>query len=258
MKTLIFDMDDTLIVEEPSAGAAFEIACGFAAERKGLDADELHKNIRRCCRKIWHNSPARPYCVDIGISSWEALWAQFHGDNENLRILADWASTYRRNSWRDALAECGVEDDGTLAAQLAEIFIRERRKIHIVYDDVVPVLEHFRQRCKLGLMTNGAPDLQRRKLEGSGLEHFFDTVVISGEVGVGKPDTRIFQIALDRLSAEPEAAAMIGNRLDSDIAPALELGMTAIWLNRDDQEADDSIIPTAEIPDLTKLKDILE
>lgn len=258
MKTLIFDMDDTLVVEEASAAVAFEAACGFAAETTGLDADELHKSIRKCCRKIWHKARARQYCIDIGISSWEALWAQFTGDNENLRILADWASTYRRKSWRTALAECGVDDDGTLADQLAEIFIRERRKIHIVYDDVVPALQHFKQTCKLGLITNGAPDLQRTKLEGSGLEHFFEAVVISGEVGVGKPDTRMFEIALDRLNAEPESTAMIGNRLDSDIAPALELGMTAIWLNRDAEDRDDSIIPTAEIPDLTKLKDILE
>jgi putative hydrolase of the HAD superfamily len=258
MKTLIFDMDDTLVVEEASAGVAFEAACGFAARETGLDAGELHESIRRCCREIWHKAPARQYCIDIGISSWEALWAQFTGEDDNLRILAAWASTYRRKSWQNALAECGVEDDGTLAEELAEIFVRERRKIHVVYDDVVPILEHFKQRCKLGLMTNGAPDLQRRKLEGAGLEHFFDTVVISGEVGVGKPDTRIFEIALHRLNAEPESTAMIGNRIDSDIAPALQLGIKAIWLNRDAENRDDAIIPTAEIQNLTKLKDILE
>ena len=156
------------------------------------------------------------------------------------------------------MAKCGVQDNGTLAEQLAEIFIRERRKLHVVYDDVVPVLEYFRPRCKLGLMTNGAPDLQRRKLDGSGLEHFFDTVVVSGEVEVGKPDTRIFEIALDQLNASPESTAMIGNRLDSDIEPALKLGMKAIWLNRDGKKANDSITPTAEIQDLTKLKEILE
>ena len=168
------------------------------------------------------------------------------------------APTYRKNSWQEALRQCGFGDDEILARELGETFIRERRKRHIVYDDVLPTLEHFRQRCRLGLLTNGAPDLQRAKLEGSGLGIFFDAIVVLGEVGYGKPDPRIFKLVLARLNAKPEAAVMVGNSLKSDVSPAKEIGMIAVWVNREGRVGDKFIVPNAEVADLTKLKDIFE
>ena len=168
------------------------------------------------------------------------------------------APTYRKNSWQEALRQCGFGDDEILARELGETFIRERRKRHIVYDDVLPTLEHFRQRCSLGLLTNGAPDLQRAKLEESGLGFFFDTIVVSGDVGFGKPDPRIFKLILARLNAKPEASVMVGNSLKSDVSPAKEIGMMTVWVNREGKVGDKSIVPNAEVADLAKLKDILE
>ena len=54
-------------------------------------------------------------------------------------------------------------------------------------------------------------------MEGAGILEFFDTVVVSTDVGVEKPDVRIFKIALERLSVKPLESVMIGNRLDTDI-----------------------------------------
>lgn len=53
MKTLIFDMDDTLVVEEDSAELAFRKACQFAKEKVGIDPEDLYDNIRETCRSIW-------------------------------------------------------------------------------------------------------------------------------------------------------------------------------------------------------------
>ena len=258
MMTLIFDLDGTLVVEEASAEAALRATCVLAQKHNGVNPEALYVRIRESCRTFWHESPVRQYCLSIGISSWEGLWAEFCGDDENLHILAEWAPTYRKNSWQEALRQCGFGDDETLAKELSETYVRERRKRHIVYDDVLPTLEHFGQSCRLGLLTNGAPDLQRAKLEGSGLGIFFDTIVISGEVGFGKPDPRIFKLALARLDTKPEAAVMVGNSLKSDMSPAMEIGMMAIWVNREGKVGDKSIVPNAEVADLTKLKDIFE
>jgi FMN phosphatase YigB (HAD superfamily) len=112
--------------------------------------------------------------------------------------------------------------------------------------------------CRHESILGRAADLQRAKLEGSGLGIFFDTIVISGEVGFGKPDPRIFKLALARLDTKPEAAVMVGNSLKSDMSPAMEIGMMAIWVNREGKDGDKSIVPNAEVADLTKLKDIFE
>jgi len=258
MTTLIFDLDDTLVIEEASAEAAFRATCGFASEKSGVNPDQLYANIRESCRAFWHDSPARSYCLNVGISSWEGLWAEFCGDDENLQILAEWAPSYRKKSWEEALRRCGREGDETFARELGEKYVRERRKRHVVYDDVLPVLKHLKQNRRLGLLTNGSPDLQRAKLEGSGFADYFDTVIVSGEVGFGKPDTRIFELMLDRLNATPDSAAMIGNSLKSDVAPALELGLMAVWVNREGKTRDNAIVPSAEVSDFAELENVFE
>ena len=253
IKTLIFDMDDTLVVEEASAEAAFRRVSQFAKEKAGIDPEGLYDSIRKSCRSIWYGSPVHPYCLNVGISSWEGLWAEFKGSDGNLQILSDWAPTYRRESWRQAILNCGHRASDELATELADKFVQERRKLHIVYDDVVPVLDKLKDRYKFGLLTNGAPDLQRRKLKGSGLTDYFDKVIISGEVGFGKPDPRIFELALERLGSTAGSSVMIGNSLKSDIIPAIEIGMTAVWVNRKRQTIDKPITPELTISDLSEL-----
>ena len=95
IKALIFDLDDTLVVEQASAEAAFIETCELVKIKYGINPHKLHNTVRDSCRKIWHQSPARQYCLDIGISSWEGLWAKFIGKNSELQILQKWAPTYR-------------------------------------------------------------------------------------------------------------------------------------------------------------------
>lgn len=255
-KALVFDLDDTLVVEKASAEAAFLTTCELAKSQYGIEPADLHATLRETCRRIWHASPVRAYCVEIGISSWEALWARFEGADESLRILREWSPTYRHDSWREALGRYGI-DDADLAHELAEAFPIYRRKLHIVYDDVRPVLEHFKRTFRLGLLTNGAPDLQREKIAGSGLAEYFDEIVVSGEVGFGKPNPRIYEAMLSRLAVTADEALMIGNSLDSDVQGAQAVGMKAIWLNRPGRTRDDTIVPDHEIASLTELMHLL-
>ncbi len=255
-KALVFDMDDTLVVEKASAEAAFLTTCELAKSRYGIEPADLHATLRETCRGIWHASPVRAYCVEIGISSWEALWARFEGADERLRILREWSPTYRHDSWHEALGRHGI-DDTDLAHELAEVFPIHRRKLHVVYDDVRPALGHFRRIFQLGLLTNGAPDLQREKIAGSGIAEYFDEIVISGEVGVGKPNPRIYETMLSRLAVTPDEVLMIGNSLSSDVQGPQAVGMKTVWLNRSGHPRDDTIIPDHEITSLTELMHIL-
>ena len=137
-----------------------------------------------------------PYCRRVGISSWEGLWCRFEG--EELDGLRRWAPEYRREAWRRALADQGV-DDRALAEELGERFGIERRARHEVFADVPAALAAAG--VPLALVTNGASCLQREKLAGSGLADRFDAVVVSGDLGVGKPDASVFRHALSLLGA---------------------------------------------------------
>jgi putative hydrolase of the HAD superfamily len=253
---LIFDLDDTLVVEEASAEAAFIESGELARDRYGLDPRELHTTLRRICRELWYAFPSHPYCKRIGISSWEGLWAEFTGPDPELKALRNWAPTYRCKSWQLALRGHGIDDPG-LAAELAETFPRLRRGKHVVYEDVPRVLEQLRGNYSLGLLTNGASDLQRRKIEGSGIAGYFDRVLISGDVGIAKPDRRFFEMMLSRMEARPETTLMIGNSLRTDIQGAQGARMLTVWINRSGSARDDAVVPDWEISSLDALSPIL-
>jgi putative hydrolase of the HAD superfamily len=257
IETLIFDLDDTLIVEEASAEAAFLETGELARTRYALDPGELHRAVRKTCREIWYAFPSHPYCKRVGISSWEGMWAEFAGEDPELKPLREWAATYRFESWRDALRSHDI-DDPELAAELAETFPRLRSRKHFVYPDTVQTLKQLSGTYSLGLLSNGAPDLQRTKLAGSGLSCYFDQVLISGEVGFGKPDPRVFRMILSRLGSTAEETLMIGDRLSTDVQGAHNAGIRAVWVNRSAESNDGSIAPEWEISILRQLVPILE
>lgn len=252
IKSILFDLDDTLVVEGAAADAAFLATCERAHEKHGIDPEALHQAVRYHARQLWRASTTITYCRAIGISSWEGLWARFLGSDPNLKRLRTWASTYRREAWFRALADHGVSDL-SFAEELSVIFPSERRARHTLFSDVADSLTHLRETYQLALVTNGAPDLQREKIQGANLARFFDTILISGEVGVGKPDCRIFGLALDALSASPSEIVMIGDSLTRDILGAQRAGLKGIWMNRSGSDATDQVTPDVQITNLSQL-----
>lgn len=256
IRNILFDLDDTLVIEEDSADAAFLTTCEHAHEKHDIDPEALHRAVRYHARRLWRASPTITYCRAIGISSWEGLWARFLGSDPNLKRLRAWAPTYRRETWFRALADHDV-NDMSFAEQLSDIFFVERRERHILFSDAKDCLTNLREVYQLALVTNGAPDLQRKKIQGANLTRFFDTILISGEVGIGKPDCRIFKLALDALDALPSETVAVGDSLTRDILGAQRAGLKGIWLNRSGNQVDDQITPDVQITSLSQLPEVL-
>jgi putative hydrolase of the HAD superfamily len=222
---LLFDLDDTLIAEEAAAVAAFAATARTVA---GVDVARLAIDARARAREMWRAAPTWPYCERIGISSWEGLWCRFQGDGDDVAALRAWAPDYRRDAWARALADQGI-DNPELAAELGERFGAERRARHETFADVPEVLEVVADH-PMALITNGAACLQREKLAASGLAGHFDAIVVSADLGIGKPDASLFRHALAALGADH--GVMIGDSLERDIDGALAAGLDAIWINR--------------------------
>lgn len=86
----------------------------------------------------------------------------------------------------------------------------------------------------LGLVADGRPGTYFNVLGHYGLDKFFDAWAISEELGVLKPDRRMFVHALERLGIGPEQYSrtlMLGNRLDRDVRGANALGMISVWID---------------------------
>jgi putative hydrolase of the HAD superfamily len=230
-RALLFDLDETLVVEEPAAVAAFEATARWGAARRDLDVASLAIAARSRARQLWRAAPTYDYCLRVGISSWEGLWCRFEGDEPDAHALRAWSPTYRREAWRLALADQGV-DDADLAAELGERFGTERRARHEAFEDVRAALGELRRSHTLALVTNGASCLQREKLGASGLGDYFDVVVVSAEFGVAKPDASIFRHVLSRIGSDAGRAVMVGDSLSRDVDGAIAAGLGAVWVNR--------------------------
>ena len=102
----------------------------------------------------------------------------------------------------------------------------------VPFPDAAPTLEALKRRgFRLGVIANQEPGTKAR-LDAWGLGRFFSVIAASAELGVAKPDREIFLRALELAGCEPEHAVMVGDRLDNDIRPAKELGMTTIRIRK--------------------------
>ncbi len=106
------------------------------------------------------------------------------------------------------------------------------KELERLYPGVESVLATLKGRgYRLGVIANQSPGTLRR-LEGWGIAQYFEVVMASAEEGLEKPDARLFRRALFAAGCRPEHAAMVGDRLDNDVAPARRLGMKAVWVRQ--------------------------
>jgi len=130
-----------------------------------------------------------------------------------------------------------------------------------VEPEVLATLERLRQAgYPMGLVSNITlqPDLMRADLERMGVGRYLDATVFSSEVGVRKPDPRIFQEALERLGVEPAETVFVGDRLYDDVSGAQAAGMRAVHTRQFRQEDDPDYAPDAVIGHLSELPEVLE
>ncbi len=117
------------------------------------------------------------------------------------------------------------DDPRAVAERFAELLGRQA----IPFPGAEGVVRALSERLPVTLLTNGITVIQRARLARSSIRRWLDSVVISQEVGVAKPDPRIFEIALDGLN--PREALMIGDGVRSDVAGANRAGVDVCWYN---------------------------
>jgi putative hydrolase of the HAD superfamily len=184
-------------------------------------------------RTLWRGSTFYPDFLELGFASWEGLWATFEGVHRRVQGVASWAESYRRDAWRAALEAGGLggRDADALADALSDRYIEGQRSGHPVLPGALDLLERLAAEVPLAIVTNGPPDIQRLKIEQAGIASYFSAVVISGEIGIGKPDPAVFGHALELLDVAPEHAVMVGDNWERDVMGALAAGVRPVWVS---------------------------
>ena len=228
IRAVVLDLDDTLIEEEATARSSLRSAVALAA---GIDPAHGEQVVLACARQLWRTGPHHQVCLELGIASWEGLWATFEGCHARLEGLRNWAPGYRRAAWQAALAQLGIAG-ARMAEAVADAYVSRQRRGHPLIPGADEVVPYLAGRYRLGLLTNGPSDIQRLKLEQTGLADHFAAVVVSGEVGSGKPNREVFLQVASELGVSPDEAVMVGDSWDRDVVGAQGAGIAAVWVAR--------------------------
>lgn len=149
----------------------------------------------------------------------------------------------------------GVNDQ-----QLADTFCREAlsripTKGHLV-PGAVELLEYLRPRYNMYILSNGFKELQSRKMQTAGIDKYFDALILSEDIGVNKPDSRLYEYAMQKTASKPEESLMIGDMFDTDIVGAANFGIDSIYFNPKGKTGH-PFTPTYEVTRLLEIKEIL-
>lgn len=154
---------------------------------------------------------------------------------------------------------------GWLVADKVEAERMQRVLLNDIYDKVKTnisesrrVLSELKKNHRLGLVTNFYGNMSV-VLEEFDLSSYFETVTESAVVGVRKPDSHIFNIAVKSMEVRPENVVVIGDSYTKDILPAHELGCHTVWLKGEGWTSEEPTTCVADynIKNLVELRPIL-
>lgn len=148
--------------------------------------------------------------------------------------------------------ECVGHADDTLAAELNALYLKHRFEDTELYPDVIPALDALDSDLSIGLLSNG-----NGYPECCGLQERLSFFVFSQDVGVEKPDRRMFLAACEKAGCTPRELVHVGDSLETDVAGANRIGAISVWLNRNGRQNVSDLVPDFEIRSLIELADVL-
>lgn len=149
--------------------------------------------------------------------------------------------------------EVGIDE---AAEPWAERFLDFLAEGSALLPGTLTTLQRLAQHAQLAVLTNGLTRVQRPRLEHSGLAPLISALVVSEDVGVGKPDPRIFEaMNLAMGSPERERVLMVGDRYETDIQGGQNYGWDTAWLT--DTLPADLAPPTRQLRRIEDLADWL-
>ena len=223
-KTLLFDLDDTLL----DFGATEDAA--------------LHKLFAE--QHIELTPEIKTYYKELN----DRLWQEFElGKLEREEVV---------NSRFTLLFEhYGLNVDGAVLEERYRTFLAEG---HQLIEGALELIQDLYEQFDLYVVTNGESNTQYKRLKDSGLERYFKDVFISEAVGQQKPKKEFFDYVFSKIeNFDRERALIVGDSLTADVTGGHNAGIDSCWINIRGKKNDTKVIPTYEIKKLKELYQIL-
>ena len=190
----------------------------------------------------------------------EQLWNEFEGGRISqaelrterfARLLAGLSRPSKPSG--ESPPPAGMPEGRRLVAALSRHYLESLGRKGYLLPFARRVLARLSASASLALLTNGIPQVQRQRLAASAIAPYFKAIVISGEVGLAKPDPRIFHLAVKRLGMPSAGILCVGDSPSSDIRGAHLAGLASCWFSRGADE-----YPAEEPPPDYRIRDLRE
>jgi len=206
-KAILFDMDDTIVAWDMVSDKTWRSVCDRMAPETGkVSGDALYAAISHF--RTWYLSNMDRH-----------VFARL-----NLRV-------YRREIVTMAFSKLELESN-CLVERIADTYGVERENACYLLPGVMDTLLYLKERgIRLALVTNGMSDGQQRKVDRFNFNSIFDVILIEGNFGTGKPESKVFEYVLNKLQVNPGDAWMVGDHLLFDIGGGQKAGLYSIWVD---------------------------
>ncbi|MEW9180671.1 HAD-IA family hydrolase [Bacillus mycoides] len=213
---MLFDLDDTLLDRDKAVDNLFLLVLEKCYE-------DVSDTVKNNMLQKFKEYDKREYGINDKTIVLESLFDEFAPKYRLPR-------NYIQDFWNENFPKCFSIDQNTIL-----------------------FLNHIKRHFKVGIITNGSTQRQKAKIINTGLNEYFDTIIISEEVGFSKPDKRIFELALNKLNVQSEDVLFVGDDLEKDIAGCQNANIKGIWFNPNMIKNNTDTKPHAEITSFDNL-----
>lgn len=217
---MLFDLDDTLLDRDQAVDQLFSLI------------------LAKCYKKVEHSSKNEM------LKKFKHYDKRDYGDNNKTKVLESFFNEFPPN---DRIPSNLIQDFWN--TNFPHCFSMNQNTMNII--------NTIKMHVKVAIITNGSTQRQKAKIINTNLNRYFDTIIISEEVGFSKPDKRIFELALNKLDVQPEFALFVGDDIERDIGGCQNVNMNGIWFNPHMNKNDTEIKPYAEINTFNRLPSFL-
>jgi len=223
---LLFDLDNTLLDFDASSKIAFH----KSFQLSGIKTDANDYNNYLNVNKI----------------AWQA-YSENKMDHEEIK-------SFRFNKLFEKMKISHLD-----ALEFNALYFDQLVLNPVFIKDAMNIIQSLKAKVRLAIISNGMKEVQRPRLEFSGLLNYFDAVFISGELGFAKPQELFFAHVHSSIGMQTpkDSVLVIGDHLDIDVKGANDYGFRSAWFNPDGLNKMNGIIPHFEIKNLNEIVHLL-
>ena len=235
-KLVLIDLDDTLFDYPKTEKTAFrntfeELGFFVESELSNDKKEEIYEKIKDRYK-------------DVNLQLWKDL-EKGAVDKDRLKVVR----------FEKIIEEFDLKYD---PYEMSELYLKKLGEGIFPFETAEKLCKYLHSKYKVGIVTNGIKEVQHSRIENSTIAKYIDKIIISDEVGVNKPDKRIFEYAMNYLEImDKSEVIMIGDSLGADIKGGQNAGIDTCWVNLRNNVNDTGIVPKYEVRKLEELFEIL-